>query len=318
MGSDRSPRPPGRGAAGPPPVGNERAGAGNGDNAGPMDTIRHCVIPAAGLGTRFLPATKVLPKEMLPVVDRPLIEWAIEEAMAAGAAEIALVIASGKELIQAHFERQPALEAVLEARGKRAELAAVRHSQELAHITYCRQEEPRGLGHAVLCAAEVVGDNPFLCMLPDDLSHAPTPILAQLRRAWDEVHAPVLALMRVTPDQISRYGCATVSQTRGRLHRVTEVVEKPRPEDARSDLAIMGRYILPGSIFEALRRTPPGVGGELQLTDGISALIAQGPVWGLEFEGELLDVGTPDGWLTTNVRLARELGRGAAVEAGLA
>ncbi len=282
-----------------------------------MGTIRHCVVPAAGLGTRFLPATKVLPKEMLPVVDRPLIEWAIEEAMAAGAAQIALVIATGKELIQAHFEPQPELERVLEERGKLAELAAVRHSQELAQITYVLQERPLGLGHAVLCAADAVGDNPFLCMLPDDLSHANPPILAQLRDAWEEVQAPVLALMRVPKDQISRYGCATVGESRGRLHRVTGMVEKPAAEEARSDLAIMGRYVLPASIFSALRRVTPGAGGELQLTDGIAALLDEGEVWGLEFEGELLDVGTPDGWLTTNVRLARELGRGAAVEAGL-
>ncbi|HYA00313.1 MAG TPA: UTP--glucose-1-phosphate uridylyltransferase [Candidatus Binatia bacterium] len=280
-----------------------------------MGTIRYCVIPAAGLGTRFLPVTKVLPKEMLPVVDRPVIEWAIEEAMAAGAGEIALVIASGKELIQAHFERQPELEEVLERRGKRAELAAVRHSQELAHITYVLQEKPLGLGHAVLCAADVVGDNPFLCMLPDDLSHAQVPILAQLRQAWDEVQAPVLALMRVAPDQISRYGCATVAESRGRFHRVTDLVEKPKAEEARSDLAIMGRYVLPGATFEALRRITPGAGGELQLTDGIAALLHQGPVWGLEFEGELLDVGTPDGWLDTNVRLARERSLDRAREA---
>jgi len=282
-----------------------------------MGTIRHCVVPAAGLGTRFLPATKVLPKEMLPVVDRPVIEWAIEEAMAAGAAEMVLVIANGKELIQAHFKRQPELEQVLEARGKRAELAAVRHSQELAQIRYVLQEKPLGLGHAVLCAADVVGDNPFLCMLPDDLSHAPTPILAQLRQAWDEVQVPVLALMRVSGDEITRYGCATVAESRGRLHRVTEVVEKPRRDEAKSDLAIMGRYVLSPAIFDALRRTSPGAGGEIQLTDAIGGLIDQGEVWGLEFEGELLDVGTLDGWLTTNVRLAQELGRAPALRAAL-
>ena len=283
-----------------------------------MGTIRHCVVPAAGLGTRFLPATKVLPKEMLPVVDRPVIEWAIEEAMAAGAAEMVLIIANGKELIQAHFERQPELEKVLEARGKKAELAAVRHSQDMAHIRYVVQEKPLGLGHAVLCAAEVVGDNPFLCMLPDDLSHASPPILAQLRHAWDEVQSTVLALMRVPGDEIARYGCATVAESRGRLHRITGVVEKPKPDEAQSDLAIMGRYVLSPAIFDALRRTPPGSGGEIQLTDGIAGLLETGEVWGLEFEGELLDVGTLDGWLTTNVRLARELGRAPALRAALA
>jgi len=279
--------------------------------------VRKAVFPVAGMGTRFLPATKVLPKEMLPVVDGPVIEWAIEEAMAAGASEMVLVIANGKELIQAHFRPQPELERVLETRGKRAELAAVHHSQELAHIRYVLQEKPLGLRHAVLCAADVVGDNPFLCMLPDDLSHSPTPILAQLRNAWDEVQAPVLALMRVSGDEITRYGCATVAESRGRLHRVTEVVEKPKPGEAKSDLAIMGRYVLSPAIFDALRRTSPGAGGEIQLTDAIAGLIDQGEVWGLEFEGELLDVGTLDGWLTTNVRLAQELGRAPALRAAL-
>ena len=274
-----------------------------------MGTIRHCVVPAAGLGTRFLPATKVLPKEMLPVVDRPVIEWAIEEAMAAGASEMVLVIANGKELIQAHFAPSPELERVLERRGKVVELAAVRHSQELAHITYVLQERPLGLGHAVLCAAPMVGDHYFLCMLPDDLSHAATPILAQLREAWEERHTPILALTRVSGDQISRYGCATVAERRGRLHRVTGMVEKPKASEARSDLAIMGRYVLPPTIFEALRKTPPGAGGEIQLTDALGALLEAGEVWGVEFDGELLDVGTLDGWLATNVRLAEELGR---------
>jgi len=181
------------------------------------------------------------------------------------------------------------------------------------------QEKPLGLGHAVLCAADVVGDNPFLCMLPDDLSHADPPILAQLRKAWDGVQSTVLALMRVTGDEISRYGCATVAESRGRLHRVTGVVEKPKLDEAQSDLAIMGRYVLAPGIFDALRRTPPGSGGEIQLTDGIAGLLQTGEeVWGLEFEGELLDVGTLDGWLTTNVRMARELGRAPALRAALA
>jgi UTP--glucose-1-phosphate uridylyltransferase len=201
------------------------------------------------------------------------------------------------------------LERVLERRGKVVELAAVRHSQELAHITYVLQERPLGLGHAVLCAAPVVGDHYFLCMLPDDLSHAATPILAQLREVWEELHTPILALTRVSGDQISRYGCATVAESRGRLHRVTGMVEKPKASEARSDLAIMGRYVLPPTIFEALRKTSPGAGGEIQLTDALGALLEAGEVWGVEFDGELLDVGTLDGWLATNVRLAEELGR---------
>ena len=274
-----------------------------------MADIRHCIIPAAGLGTRFLPATKAFPKELLPVVDRPAIQWGVEEAVAAGASEMVMVISRGKEQIGQHFVPNPELDEVLTRRGKTAELAAVRATEGLARFSYVYQHEPLGLGHAVLAAAHVVGDNPFLCLLPDDLSHADPPVLAQLAAAHRETGTPVLALMRVPREQISRYGCATVSESRGRLHRVTAMVEKPEPSEAASDLAIMGRYVLPGSIFERLRSTLPGAGGEIQLTDGIAGLLAETEVWGVEFEGELLDVGTPEGWLATNVRLAQERGR---------
>jgi UTP--glucose-1-phosphate uridylyltransferase len=266
--------------------------------------LRHCVIPAAGLGTRFLPATKALPKELLPVLDRPVIQWGVEEAVAAGAREIVVVISDGKELIQQHFTAQPALERLLEERGKLEELAAVRASDRLADFIWVRQDEPLGLGHAVLMAADAVGDRPFMCMLPDDLSYGPEPVLRQLAQAYQEHRTPILALMRVPREQISRYGCATVTTREGRVHRVTAVVEKPAPEDAASDLAIMGRYVLTPEIFEALRSTRPGSGGEIQLTDGIGALLERGPVHGVEFSGELLDVGTPAGWLATNARLA--------------
>jgi UTP--glucose-1-phosphate uridylyltransferase len=266
--------------------------------------LRHCVIPAAGLGTRFLPATKALPKELLPVLDRPVIQWAVEEAVAAGAREMVVVISEGKELIQQHFTVQPELEKLLEERGKLEELQAVRDSDNLADFTWVRQDEPLGLGHAVLCAADAVGDHPFMCMLPDDLSHGPVPVLRQLADAYREHRTPILALMRVPPEQISRYGCATVAEAQGRLHRVTAVVEKPPRDEAASDLAIMGRYVLTPNIFDALRVTKPGAGGEIQLTDGIAALLEVGPVHGVEFAGSLLDVGTPAGWLATNARLA--------------
>lgn len=266
--------------------------------------LRHCVIPAAGLGTRFLPATKALPKELLPVLDRPVIQWGVEEAVVAGAREMVIVISDGKELIQQHFMPQPELEKLLEARGKLEELKAVRDSDHLADFTWVRQVQPLGLGHAVLCAADAVGDRPFMCMLPDDLSHGPVPVLRQLADTYEEYRTPILALMRVPHEQISRYGCATVAESRERVHRVTAVVEKPAPDEAASDLAIMGRYVLTPNIFDALRATKPGAGGEIQLTDGISALLASGPVYGLEFSGELLDVGIPAGWLATNARLA--------------
>jgi UTP--glucose-1-phosphate uridylyltransferase len=268
--------------------------------------LRHCVIPAAGLGTRFLPATKALPKELLPVLDRPVIQWGVEEAVAAGAREMVVIISAGKELIQQHFTPQPELEALLEKRGKTEELEMVRATDRLAEFTWVRQDEPLGLGHAVLCAAAAVGDRPFMCMLPDDLSHGPVPVLRQLAEAFAEYRTPILALMRVPRDQISRYGCAAIAESHGSIHRISAVVEKPAVEDAPSDLAIMGRYVLTPEIFDALRGTKPGAGGEIQLTDGIGSLLEAGAVHGVEFSGELLDVGTPAGWLATNARLGAE------------
>jgi len=265
-----------------------------------------CVIPAAGLGTRFLPATKAVPKELLPVLDRPVIQWAVEEAVAAGAGEIVLVLAEGKDDIAKHLQPDPELERILEERGKIAELEAVRHAGHLATITIARQRQPRGLGDAVLSAAGAVGDEPFLCTLPDDVSVAEPPLLLQLWEAFQELQTPILALKRVPREQISRYGCAEVIETRGRLHRLAGVVEKPRSDEAKSDLAIMGRYVLVPEIFPKLRETKPGALGEIQLTDGIAALLGEGDVWGVEFEGELLDVGTPSGWLATNIRLGSQ------------
>jgi len=268
--------------------------------------VHHCVIPAAGLGTRFLPATKALPKELLPVLDRPVLQWGVEEAAAAGLDTMVVVLARGKELISAHFDSAPELEAMLERRGKLEELEAVRRTQRLARFVYVYQPEPAGLGHAVLQAAPVIGDRPFACLLPDDVSWGSKPVLAQLVEAFTHLQTPVLALMRVPRDQISRYGSVAIAESRGRLHRVTGMVEKPRPEEAPSDLAIMGRYVLTPAVMEALARTGPGAGGEIQLTDGIAGALAAGEVWGLEFEGELLDVGTPEGWIKTLVRTARD------------
>jgi UTP--glucose-1-phosphate uridylyltransferase len=264
------------------------------------------VIPAAGLGTRFLPATKELPKELLPVLDRPVIQWAVEEAVESGADEIVLVLAEGKEAVAAHLRPDPTLERLLEERGKMAELETVRRAGNLARITVARQASPRGLGDAVLCAADAVGDRTFLCMLPDDLSVAQPPVLRQLWDAHETLGTSILALMRVTGDEISRYGCAEIAESRGRLHRLSGLVEKPRPSEARSDLAVMGRYVLSPGIFAAIRETKPGALGEIQLTDAIARLLGSGEVWGVEFEGELLDVGTPAGWLATNLRLARQ------------
>ena len=268
--------------------------------------VRHCVIPAAGLGTRFLPATKALPKELLPVLDRPVLQWGVEEAAAAGMESVTIVISRGKELIAEHFDAAPELERLLEAKGKWEALNAVRRPQKLAKFSYVYQAEPLGLGHAVLQARPVIGDRPFTCLLPDDVSWAKPPVLQQLVEAYGQTRTPVLALMRVPKDVISRYGAVAVAESKGRLHRVTAMVEKPKAEEAPSDLAIMGRYVLTPAVMESLESTRPGAGGEIQLTDGIAGALAEGPVWGLEFEGELLDVGTPEGWIRTLVRTARD------------
>lgn len=268
--------------------------------------LRHCVIPAAGLGTRFLPATKALPKELLPVLDRPILQWGVEEAVAAGLGSMVVVTSRGKELIAAHFDSAPELERTLQARGRLADLEMLRRLEQLASFSYVYQPQPLGLGHAVLCAAHVVGDEPFACLLPDDISWADPPILSQVVAAHRDLGTPVLALMRMPRERIGRYGVATIAESRGRLHRVTSVVEKPHPDEAASDLAIMGRYVLTPAVIEALRTTSPGAGGEIQLTDGIAGALDAGPVWGLEFEGELLDVGTPEGWLHTLIRTGRD------------
>lgn len=250
--------------------------------------------------------TKALPKELLPVLDKPVIQWAVEEAVAAGCEHMVVITSRGKELMAAHFDSAPEIERVLEERGKIAELEVVRAPQRLASFSWIFQPEPRGLGHAVLQAAPIVGDRTVACMLPDDLSWGAAPILKQLVDAHRELGTPILALMRVPREQIVRYGMATIAQSRGRLHRVVDVVEKPSLEDAKSDLAIMGRYVLTPAVFDALKSTPPGAGGEVQLTDGIAGAMRAGPVWGVEFEGRLLDVGTPTGWLQTLVRTASE------------
>jgi len=272
----------------------------------PAMDLHHCVIPAAGLGTRFLPATKALPKELLPVLDRPALQWGVEEAAAAGLDTMVVVLGRGKELIAAHFDRAPELERLLSARGKLAELKTVRAVDQLASFAYVYQPEALGLGHAVLCARPVVGERPFACLLPDDVSWGARPVLSQLVDAYRETGSPILALKRVPREKISRFGAVGVAESRGRLHRITAMVEKPRPEEAPSELAILGRYVLTPGVFAALESTRPGAIGEIQLTDGIAALLDDGPVYGLEFEGELLDVGTPEGWLQTVVRTAAD------------
>ena len=267
-------------------------------------TVRTAVIPAAGLGTRFLPATKAIPKEMLPIVDIPTIQYIVEEAVASGITKIVLVTGRGKEAIAAHFDYAPDLDAELAARGKNALRAEIRRITEMVDVVSVRQEEPLGLGHAVLTAQPAVGDEPFAVMLPDDLIHTEPPTqpgIRQLTDVFDETGKGVVALLRVASDQAHLYGIVKFDEVRPRLFQIFDMVEKPPPGQAPSDLAIIGRYVFPPSIFPILADTRPGVGGEIQVTDGIRILAETEGVMGVEFEGERCDAGDKLGYLEAQI-----------------
>jgi UTP--glucose-1-phosphate uridylyltransferase len=271
-----------------------------------VTAIRKAVFPAAGLGTRFLPATKAQPKEMLPIVDKPIIQYGVEEAVAAGIDQIIVVTGRDKRAIVDHFDISFELEHYLKDRGKTRELQLVRKISDLVDITYIHQKEPLGLGHAVLMAKDVVGNEPFAVFLADDIIRSQTPAIKQMMDVFGPRQASVLALQRVEPDQVSRYGIVKVGKSDGRIHEVVDMVEKPEPEKAPSNLAILGRYILKPSIFGILETTHEGVGGEIQLTDAIRTLAQQEQVLGLEFEGTYYDVGTVSGLLKTSIAFALE------------
>ncbi len=262
------------------------------------------MIPAAGLGTRFLPATKSQPKEMLPIVDKPSIQYAVEEAAAAGITDVIVVTAHGKKAIEEHFAPDAELEQQLEAKQKLDVLAQVRAVPELATMHYALQGEPLGLGHAVAVARDDVGGESFVVMLPDDVMVDDAALLRRMLETHAEHGGVVLALLEVSPDQISAYGCASVEPVADGVMRVLAVVEKPKPEDAASNLAVVGRYVLPPEIFDALERTTPGVGGEIQLTDAIGILIGEQPVHGVVFSEGRYDTGTPLGYLEANLGVA--------------
>ena len=266
-------------------------------------SVRKAVIPAAGLGTRFLPATKASPKEMLPVVDTPAIQYVVEEAARAGLTDVLMVTGRSKRALEDHFDRVVELEAALEAKGDLARLALVRRPTELATIHYVRQGDPRGLGHAVLAAAHHVGDEPFAVLLGDDLIDPRDLLLEQMIEVQEREGGSVVALMQVPNESISQYGCAAVEGS-GDVVRITGLVEKPPAAEAPSDLAIIGRYVLSPSIFEVLRRTPPGRGGEVQVTDAIQELIATEPVHGVVFRGRRYDTGDRLDYLKAVVQLA--------------
>jgi UTP--glucose-1-phosphate uridylyltransferase len=268
-------------------------------------SIRKAVIPAAGLGTRFLPGTKVLPKEILPVVDRPVIEWAVDEAANSGVGEVVLVLSPGKELLMRHFEPAPELERYLEERDKPEQLEKLRAIGGGVKVSQVTQEEPLGLGHAVLQAREAIGGEFFAGLLPDDIIRWEKPVIAQMIEVHEKYQCSVLAVRRVPRESIGRYGSIEIGEQDGRVYEVRHLVEKPEPADAPSDLAVLGRYILSPSIFDALERTEKGAGGEIQLTDGIMNLLRDEKVMALEFEGDYFDVGTIAGWLKTSIALGR-------------
>ncbi|GGY67584.1 UTP--glucose-1-phosphate uridylyltransferase [Streptomyces olivaceoviridis] len=270
---------------------------------------RKAVIPAAGMGTRFLPATKATPKEMLPVVDKPAIQYVVEEAVAAGLTDVLMVTGRNKRALEDHFDRNQELERLLRAKGDHGRLEKVRATNDLAALHYVRQGEPKGLGHAVLCAAPHVGDEPFAVLLGDDLIDPRDPLLARMAEVQGEYGGSVIALMEVDPAQIHLYGCAAVDLTKDSdVVQVTSLVEKPQPGTAPSDLAVIGRYVLSPAVFDVLRDTPPGRGGEIQLTDALQRLLSDGDeqIHAVVFKGRRYDTGDRGDYLRAIVRLACE------------
>jgi UTP--glucose-1-phosphate uridylyltransferase len=270
--------------------------------------VRKAVFPAAGLGTRFLPATKAQPKEMLPLVDKPIIQYGVEEALAAGCDQIIIITGRGKSAIEDHFDTSYELEKMLEERGKTDLLKIVRQISDMIHVAYVRQKEALGLGHAVLMARELVGNEPFAVLLADDVIDSPKPVLKQMMEVFEETQASVLATQVVEGPAISSYGVLDVHKADprfgGRLYGVKNMVEKPKAADAPSNLAIIGRYILTPGIFDALEKMPPGAGGELQLTDGLRLLMQKEPMWAYVYEGRRHDAGDKLGFLKATVEFA--------------
>jgi UTP--glucose-1-phosphate uridylyltransferase len=266
--------------------------------------VRKAVIPAAGLGTRFLPATKAQPKEMLPVVDRPAIQYVVEEAVRAGIDDILIITGRGKRAIEDHFDRNFELEHYLDAKGKADDLEDVRELAELADIHYVRQGEPLGLGHAVNVARKHVGDSPFVVMLGDDIMDERSTTLERMIDAYGQYGRSVIALAEFPMEEISSYGCVKPERVSEDLVRILDIVEKPAPEDAPSNLAVMGRYVLSPEIFDALDQVKPGHGGEIQLTDAIALLLEDQAVYGYVFQGGRYDIGKKIDYLRATVELA--------------
>jgi UTP--glucose-1-phosphate uridylyltransferase len=268
--------------------------------------VRKAVIPAAGLGTRFLPATKAQPKVMLPVIDVPAIQLVVEEAARAGIDDVLIITGRGQRAIEDHFDRNLELERFLEDKQKFDELKRIRQISDMAEVHYNRQKEALGLGHAVSVAQAHVGDEPFVVMLGDDLIHPSEPLLGEMLRAHDTFGRSVVAAMEVSKQEISLYGCIEPESFEEDLVRILSIIEKPSPEEAPSNLAVIGRYVLTPEIFDALRRTTPGRGGEIQLTDAINLLAQEQAVYAYRFEGRRFDVGNPLDYVKATVELGAE------------
>ena len=271
--------------------------------------VRKAVFPAAGLGTRFLPATKAQPKEMLPIVDKPIIQYGVEEALHSGIQNIIIVTGRGKTAIEDHFDVSFELEYLLESRGKKDLLAIVHGISDMINVSYVRQKEALGLGHAVLRASELVGEEPFSVVLADDVIDAETPCLRQLLDIYSFFVAPVLAVMEVPPDNISSYGAIDAEPiahngSNDRVYRIRSLVEKPKKGEAPSNLAIIGRYVLTPEIFNSLNAIDPGAGGEIQLTDALRHLLRSRPIYAYRFEGTRYDAGDKLGFLKATVEMA--------------
>jgi UTP--glucose-1-phosphate uridylyltransferase len=266
--------------------------------------VRKGVFPAAGLGTRFLPVTKAQPKEMLPLVDKPTIQYVVEEAVASGLNELVIVTGRGKRAIEDHFDAAFELEYYLNDRGKTEELAQIKTLSELASVCYVRQKEPLGLGHAILCARSLVGDEPFAVFLGDDIITAAVPCMRQLLDVFERLQGPVIAVERVPRERIHQYGVIAGRPLGDNVYEITDLVEKPKAEDAPSDLAIIGRYVLTPDLFAILAETPPDRRGEIQLTDALRRLRDRRPMYALEFEGKRYDTGDKLGFLKATVEFA--------------
>ena len=267
-------------------------------------TVRKAIIPAAGLGTRFLPATKSQPKEMLPIVDKPTLQYIIEEAIESGIEEILIVTGRNKKSIEDHFDRSVELELELEQKGKTAMLEMVQDISNMVNIHYIRQKEPKGLGHAIHCAKSFIGNEPFAVLLGDDIVDASTPCLKQMIDAYDEYKTTVLGVQEVARENVDKYGILDVKHIEDRVYKVKDMVEKPSIEEAPSNIAILGRYIITPEIFNILENQAPGKGGEIQLTDALQTLATKEAIYAYNFEGRRYDVGDKLGFLEATVDFA--------------